>query len=284
VQALWNRTASISIGVRGTAPSLGDKISGLRISFNLEKDSSSEPHKGKITVYNLSRSLWAKFQSDENIYVNLEIGYGNNSDILFQGDVAPTKTKIEKKGSDLVTTIDLKDGALGLENAHIDKSYDAGTAYKQIMKDVVGKFRDIGKIVVDTAIDKISPTKKTNTGMSVSGMSKVLMDKLTHALDFNWFVTNNELIILEQGIDIGEEMIVLTPETGLINYPIKTAEGINFKALIITAKMNPGQLIKIAGGDVNGVYKINKLKFDGDTHGNNWFVEGECQPLSEENI
>lgn len=281
MSVLFNRGASIVLGVRGDTSSIGDRIEGLRILFNLTKDSSSNPHVGTIKIYNLSEMLWTYLQRDENIYVNLEIGYNNNRHILFQGDVSRKMTKREKNGSDIITTIDVKDGAMALETAKLDKSYEAGISPIQIMKDVAQEFKKTGFVMIKNVFNTLTSPHKTITGMAVSGSAKETMDREAAALDANWFINNNKLEVLPQGTSTQTEMIVLTPESGLLDYPIETPEGLHFKSLIITANMNPGQLVKIETDQINGTYIMNKLKFAGDTHGNNWDVEGECQPLSE---
>lgn len=82
---LFNRVAAVTFGLKDVAgpPREGQtrvdynftRISGLRIAFEIEKNSESPPNTAKISIYNLSNHNWGILQSGEQQVVFVEAGY-----------------------------------------------------------------------------------------------------------------------------------------------------------------------------------------------------------------
>lgn len=276
---LFNRQANILLGTREESAREDDKFSGLRVSFDIEKDLTSNANKGKIEIYNFPRDKWARIDREGDVYAMLEIGYSNNMHLLFTGDINANKANIEKRGTDWIVTLDLKDGETTLQDCHIDKSYPPGTTYAQIIKDAANLFHSTGKLGTGRAINKLNEPyfqKKTLTGMTISNNTKKVLDDLLATINYDWFVTDHEMHILGEDEDIGETMLYLSYNTGLINEPVKVKEGIKIKALIPYSKVNPGQLVQLESTFLDAICKIDKIKYIGDTHVTPWYIECEC--------
>ena len=265
---LWTRKANIIFALKGEQ---GIKHSDVRIEFDLKKTSEVNTNSGSIKIYNLNKESRA-FLQQENVVVFLEVGYEDSVDQLYTGDVI--KSSSEKIQSDIVTTIEAKDGSFALENANLDKSYKAGTNLKDVARDVVQTMKEAGAIAVSSLGDLQDETLQN--GMSVTGASRDILKKLTDKQGLEYSIQDNELQILKKGGSTTDEAILLTPETGLIGKPIEREKGIEFKALIQTTKMRPGRKIKIVSSETNGVFVIRKVNYKGDTHGEDWFVLGEA--------
>ncbi len=265
---LWNRKANIIFALRGEQ---GTKHTDLRIAFDIGKTSEVNANPAKIKIYNLNKTSRA-FLQQENVIVILEVGYEDNVDQLFIGDIVKSST--EKTGSDLITTIEAKDGTFALENANLDKSYKAGTNIKDVAKDVINSIQEVGGIIVNS-ISAIKSETLQN-GMSVTGASKKTLDNITEKQGLEYSIQDNELQIIEKNGSTTEEAILLTPETGLLGKPIEREEGIEYKALIQTTKLRPGRRVRITSSEIDGVFINKKVNYKGDTHGTDWFVTGEA--------
>lgn len=266
---LWNRQINIIFALRGEQ---GTKHPDLRIIFEIDKTSETNANPAKIQIYNLKESSRTFLEQKENVIVILEVGYEDNVDQLFTGDIVKSSTK--KEGSDLITTIEAKDGTFVLENSHIDKSYEAGTNIKDVAKDVIKSMKETGGLIINSVEEILGETLQN--GMSISGSSKKILENITNKQGREFSIQDNELQIVKQGGSTTEEAILLTPQTGLIGKPIRREEGIEFKALIQTTKFRPGRKIKIISSDIEGIYTARKIKYKGDSHGPDWFVSGEA--------
>jgi len=252
-------------------------IEKLRISFNIVKDGDSGPNKAKISIYNLSESTYALLENTKalKIKVKLETGYAGDFETLYIGDVIKSVRKMV--GPDRITTIELATGSNANKDVHFDKSYKAGTNKKTIIKDIVNKIKAEAGIAVKN-LGEINNVIAQN-GISISGMAKDLLDTLLGDQGLEYSNQDDILEIVRPNGDIGESVISLSSDSGLLEIPAKRDEGIQFKALIQTG-IKPGRLVEIKSNDVNGQYRIRKCKYKGDTHDKDWFVESVAIPPS----
>lgn len=277
---LWNRKAIVTMGPKGEQ---GVKIEGLRVSFDIEKTLGQPANNAKVMIYNLNESNKSILKTKENLSLALEVGYGDNVDLLFTGDIVRSTT--QRNGADFISTIEIEDGDEGLRKATLDKSYVAGTNEKTIIQDALQSMKDTGQVIIGTIA-----TLKDNiaqNGFSASGLASDIVNGLAKKQDHDFSIQDNETQILKADEDTGEEAIVLTPSTGLIGSPrigligkdATKTDGIEFKALIQTTRFKPGRIAQIKSREVDGFFKILKSKFTGDTHAPAWFVTCEAQTI-----
>ena len=269
---LWKRKANVIFGVKGEQ---GVKVSGLRIIFDIDKTPESVPNTAKISIYNLNETNRDLLKNEENLFIILEVGYGDEIDQLWIGDIKRSSTG--RVGADFVTSIESEDGGQAIREARIDKSYAPGVDLKTVIQDVANTMRDAGNVVVGT-LSRVKSEVAQN-GLTISGISKVIMDDLIEKQDLEWSIQDNEVLFLEPEQDTGEEVVLLTPQTGLIGSPISREKGIGFKALIQTTKIRPGRPVKIQSRQFDGLYRVNKAKYQGDTHEKPWYITGEASEV-----
>ena len=206
----------------------------------------------------------------------LEVGYGDILEQIFIGDIQRSFTK--KSGPDFITTMELSDGGKALSESRLDKSYAAGVKLKSVIDDALATMKEAGEVIIGSVAnikDEIA-----QNGITVSGLSKKIIDNIVGKQGLEFSIQDNETQILDPATDTGEIAILLTPNTGLIGSPQlgivdENIEGIEFKALIQTTKFRPGRAVKIESKNFTGLIRISKSKFTGDTHSPNWFIIGE---------
>jgi len=289
---LWNRSAAVSFGPRGKKNE-GVKISGLRISFEVTKTSESTPNTAKISIYNLSPAHRALLETEEDLGVILEAGYGGNLEELFAGDIRRAVTQqqtvvnkpesltviIVNQGPDRVTTIEAASGQIAVDTVNFDKSYAAGQSTISILSDVI---KSLGSVDIQDALNFLKSGSVTDkiaqAGMALSGMATRHIDKLVDVLDLEWSIQDNSLQILPKGKQTMEEAVLLTPETGLIGSPVWKKGGIEFTALI-NPKVRPGRAVAITIEEkqYTGFFRVWRADFSGDTHEQNWYVKAEAK-------
>jgi hypothetical protein len=272
---LWDRYAALTLGSKDSGQAA--RFEALKVVFQVEKTSESNANTAKISIFNMSDEGRALAEAAK-AFVLLEAGYRDNFGQLFIGDI--TRAYISRQGPDWVTTVECGDGAEALRSTHIDKSYAPDTDYQDIIKDVAQSFVDQGKVVIGSLLGLKS--EKSQTGLSVSGNSKAVLDDLAQKQGLEWSIQDESVQILPKDKDSGRQAVLLTPQTGLIGSPIRRevegGAGVEFTALIQVA-LSPGRLVQIESRQVSGIFKLRQVSFAGDTHGQSWYANGKAVAL-----
>jgi len=261
-ELLFNRYTRLEVGIPGQE---GLVIEGLRISFEVEKTSTSTANASNISVYNLNKAS-RSFMEKKGLFARLIVGYKPPLDIGFEeilavGNVA--KALNDRTPPDWKTQFEIGDGETALNETAVNKSFDAGISLSSVISDVAGTF---GKPV---SYIKGVKDKVLKNGLSVSGAAKAIMDDITEEGDVEWSIQDDEVIVLPKSGATDDEVYVLTPETGLIGSPKKREEGIEFSSLIIP-KLRPGRRVRLESQDFTGLYRIRTAKFRGDNFEGPW--------------
>lgn len=260
---LFFRDWAVTVGERGQ---VGKKYTQLKVVFEIEKTSESTPNKAKISIYNLSSTSRKEYQK-KGLTIRVDAGYQGLVEVLFLGDVH--KPKFDRKGPDIITTFEAGDGERALVNTHFSKSYGAGTKVVQIIQDIAD--------ALGVAVGTVIGIKRDvyNSGVTFSKSAKYAMDYLTKKQDLEWSIQNNTLQVIPKTAHLGEEAILITKDTGLIGVPsVENQDGVKFYSLL-NPKLQPGRLVRIESDQVTGHFKLRKVKFEGDSHGDKW--QAECE-------
>src|SRR5690606_17956957 len=118
------------------------------------------------------------------------------------------------------------------------------------------------------------------------------MNMLTKRQNLTWSIQNDQLQILTPDRATFETTVLLASDTGLINIPSrkkvinlnalkvkdgeKTESGITCTALL-NGEIKVGRLITIKSNDLDGLFRVEKVKYVGDTHGQPWYCEVEAK-------
>ena len=268
----------------------------------MEKNLETNPNAISIDVYNLSKD--SRSLLEENATKNLETGastiwnptthpptlifnagYGDNVKNLFVGDIARVVTKYV--GADIITTIEAGDGEEAFAKARLDKSFAPGAKVGDVLDNIkkamgLGEGKDKGVMRNDSFLN----------GIPLTGLARNHLDMIAQRQNLEWSIQNNTLQFLPRGQATDEDVVLLNGETGLIGVPTKTKvvnrsliksadgkdaqSGIQLLALL-NPEIYPGRRIKVESKSVNGVFRVTKATYVGDTHAQPWYVEIEAQ-------
>jgi len=132
---LFGRRAVLQIGTV--------EVDGLRVSFKVEKDNKPEPNKSEVSVWNLSRDTRAKMLNQtaylgpvqvQSVTLSLQVGYGNDIELIFVGDIMRDGITTVRDGGDWVTTFKSGDGADAFRSARIQESFAKGAKIADVFK------------------------------------------------------------------------------------------------------------------------------------------------------
>lgn len=260
------------------------------ISFEAEKNSESTPNPCKITIANLNNDsrtfIERRIEKTDSSgvktiivpSVELQVGYGevkNKSgqmvkkyETIYRGNIGRAYTG-EKTGPDLMTNIECGDGQQAYKEATIEKSYAPGTSLKDVITDTAASF---GKTVA--AIKDVGE-KSFKNGLSLSGLSRDVMDRLVGGSELEWSIQDDAVQVVGQSSSVGDRVVKISQESGLIGSPSKGDKGIKVRSLL-QPKLKPGSVFNLVSRDLKGDFRVRKITHKGDNKAGDFFSEIEA--------
>jgi len=270
---LFDRKYRIRFGQPGAA---GREISGLRIAFAIERDSSSESNAATIQIWNLSETSRAEILRS-GATVSLEAGYGRELGMIFQGN--DFKVNIRRELPDVVTEIKTQDGGFQLRSNIVNIGFELGSSIRDVVSQIMGTFQDLttnAKEILTVPADQLSE------GWIASGTAKKVLDDLLKPRGIQWSVQDGEIRLVADDKTSNDGAVRLSAGTvtlkgtGLVGSPTKTEDGIIVTSLL-NPKIRPYRQIVVESRDIDGIYKVDKVTHRGDSWGGDWYTVAECR-------
>ncbi len=299
---LFDRVYRLLVGKKGKSEGL--EITELRIQFEITKTAKKDPNKSSIRIYNLRKETRAELEKPDTRCL-LYAGYKDEAGalLIFQGGVTFSWTKYELP--DVITELELGDGAAEIRDTTISVGYDKGVKSTQVLNDVS---KQMG---TPLTLPKDIPERIWQNGLSYFGSARTLLDKVTKGSELEWSIQNGNLQVIKKGMVTTRQGIVLSADSGLIGFPeherkanegtteVKDADkkkktvstpakhydGWSVNSLLMP-EVNPGDRVKLESRAVNGIFRVQELKHKGDSHDGDWQTEMKlidpAAPLTEE--
>ena len=275
----FDRRAIVTIG--------GRRIEGLRVRFRVTRDLGPQASPAEIRVYNLSRDSRAWAASSDAVL--LEAGYEGRVETVFLGKVDHVAST--REGPDWVTTISAGDGLEAWESRVSltgGDGLDPAEVFRQMMRQV--------PFAAGNAFDKIRERGPAGAMESIEAFSRSLVlegpameqiQSLAEDMGFQVSVQGGELQLLWRGtgreaVDLTDEPpVVLAPSTGLVGSPVVGSDGEVKAQCLLHPDLRPGRAVLLESREVRrGGYRVERVTFDGDTHGRQWYADLELRPLA----
>ena len=283
--AQWLRKYRLLIKPKSGSNALD--VSQLRITFTCIKSTTEKPNFSQVVVYNLNQQTIASIKAGDTVV--LEAGYeGGNFGMIFTGQIVQPYT-MKEDGTDVALVLIIQDG-----DEYLNSAFTAETvAINSTPKDILGicsKGSDgLGTISKDLPKTKL-PRGKVLFGSSASYVSKIA--KSSHS---QFYVEDGKVNIVAAPDYDSKTAVELNPDTGLIGIPSQTDDGVSGQCLInpsiklntllyinsrlVTAKaasLGQDGTVQQTAINTDGVYRIVKLTYEGDTHGDPWYCTFEA--------
>jgi hypothetical protein len=267
---LFNRKYRIRFGQSGSP---GREINGLRIAFNVERDSDSGANSATIEIWNLAKESVVELERKDCV-VTLEAGYGTDIGMVFKGNDILLNQRRELP--DVITEIRAGDGGKQIRTQVASIGFEPGALIKDVIKSLVDTFNDVTKSNID--INKLD-LGKFSQGFVANGRTKKLLDDILKPRGYQWSIQDGEVRIIQETATSDEMMFVISAKSGLIGSPTKTKNeektGLNFTTLL-NAGLRPYRRVKLESENVTGIYKIDKVVHRGDSWSGDWITLVEC--------
>ncbi|QBH97290.1 hypothetical protein EKN56_13310 [Limnobaculum zhutongyuii] len=242
---LFNRIAELVVGeVDGNAVIIKD----LRFSFEIKKDNDKSTNKLTLKIYNMNNQTRCLVEQVNNC-VMLKAGYEDDigAITIFTGTVVSAWTI--REGNDTITEMSVRDGILPLRQNKISVSYAPGTSALDILDDISHTFSIPVKSFPENIIDK--PYIR---GFAFCGKAETAMSNICNYLGLTWSIQNNEIQILNKNNPVTDELVVLTPDNGLIGFPTRIVDSTRKKSQGDPSP--PSQLVLSESLDSKNQYQI----------------------------
>ena len=291
---LWGRKWSIKVVMTDgtTALDVSDsdyEPGALRVTFRIEQNVDNPIPVAEITIYNLAGDTERKLIG-EGARVIVEAGYQEGAygqifngrvwqvrrnrqnvvdyslllsctDFFYNADPSGFVRIVTEAGQDMRGQLNTLAEAAGFTLGHVTEDLDTSKLPR-------------GKVFFGTADKYLRQIARYNSGSYLVSDGKVHITRITDTVPAG-------------------ELLVLTPETGLIGTPNQCEYGVGFRALLDPRiKLSPQTpLVKIDQAmiwamklqfkegqkastlDQDGIYKIGAVTYIGDTRGNDWYVD-----------
>ncbi|MCL2085178.1 MAG: hypothetical protein FWH06_07990 [Oscillospiraceae bacterium] len=279
---LYSRRYKLIIG---TGDANGIEVSSLHCSFSVEKSMNADPNPSVVQIFNLAPNTRNNILTN-GVRIIIEAGYdGSQYGLIFDGDIVRTLKRADN-GIDKITEIIAQDGDVFLNSGFISVSYAAG----QTSRDVIEGFAGIANsdVSVGSVSENLSGTRLAR-GKAIFGQPKDYARKIAKGEGALFYVCDRKINLVKPADLSKDEIVSLSPGSGLIGTPEQAEDGVKAKCLL-NPLLNLNKLVYIdndlvrqdvkAGALSTGVYKIIALAHKGDTRGQDWYTEftGIAQP------
>lgn len=241
----------------------------MRVSFNANKSAVGGLNKLTVNIYNLTpthRLALAKDAEDpKRIAISFRVGYKDSMQLLFKGTIhRGTNTR---EGPDFVTELQCLDGG-----------HDFLTGFTSAT--VKGKARAVDAVLGDlpnTGKGKLATLGDATRPIVLVGPPARLLDRLVGEGE-TWYVDEEKLYILGDKQVVSNFIPVVNAATGLLNTPTREAFKVTFDTLL-NPTLRIGGLCKlesVSAPQMDGVYKIDAIGYNGDNYGKVWSQSVTC--------
>ena len=296
---LFDRECSLIVGPGGGT---GKELSGLRISFSIQKGSNKSPNKCTAKVYNTSKTTRALLDVIGNVVI-LKAGYKDDigAATIFTGNITSSLTV--REGPDRITEVVMEDGFLEFRDTKTSFSFQAGVSAMQVLTDLTKRFGLPVRPLPEDTERKTYPS-----GFAFVGRVREAMDKVCENMGFEWSLQNREVQVIKKGGVFKRSAYVMSANSGLVGSPSKESKTMTEKAAakegvtsqqqgvrsttkrdkkgkdqkmlqvtgykivsLLQPLIEPGAYIQLKSVGINGeFFRVEELTHQGDTHANEW--------------
>lgn len=283
----FGRIIEVLIGPPGQT---GLKIDGLRMTFDIEKDSKPTPNKASLKIFNMSKdNAKAVAKAGNSLVINA--GYADEMvGGLFFGDIITAWP--HRDGSDYILEIDALDGIKDLQAKTIALSYSEGT----VVADVANQILNVMAMAVKGK-EKLDTTITYPTGYTFIGKAKDALTEVLRRLGLKFSVQNGIIYIIKDDEGADQTGLLLTTSTGLLVSPeilqdnsqqvgtttqsptaTKPAPAPNRWKLrtLMFPQIVPGAYVQVQSPVVETTLLIEKAKYAGDNWDGPFTIEAEA--------
>lgn len=264
-------------------------IEDHRIKFEVTKSVAQRNNAAKIEIFNLSYGTRKKIGLKETM-VQLYAGYLQNQGAvqIGQGTICQVSTVRDK--TEVISRILLKDGLINIKNNPISFSYENDVKLEEVLTKLAAEAGLAFKVSGISA-------ETIKGGYALLGSLDYELNELANSFDFEWSIQNNVLLVTGRKQTSSEQILLLTPSTGLILSPehlkkisqrlqkqkdkgeiLNDVNIFKIQALL-QPQLQLNDIIAVDSEDLTGKFRVQKITHIGDTRDNDWYSNLEVRAI-----
>lgn len=263
----------------------------IRITFEVSKTITREPNSAHIRIYNLAPDTEREI-IHEGSQLILSAGY-DNPGVIFKGQIfQPLRGK--ENATDYYLDLYGLDGDAYLNLGFMSGTIASNQTRRKIAEQILRESNleldsvDVNQLPEDNIVDGSKP--HSERAKVIFGKPSKYLSSLSKMGNSTFYVDNNEGKFFNPSSTIGkDEAHLITTETGMVGFPEQIDYGVTVKCFLNPA-IRLGDFIKIDNKSVilqpmsmgdqdyysrllnsDGVYRVIKIDYSGDSRGNDWF-------------
>lgn len=254
----------------------------LPTKFKLKYGARRSQNEGEVVLTNLSAESRAWLEAGETT-ITVRAGYdpegqGTLPPVAGTGDGLDIQS--EQRGADWMTTLALSDGERAARSGRATLSYSSAARRDLVEAAARALVGSTGLAIGDIAVQMVGTEWDTLlSDVAAEGPAGRVLDGLLPA-DWTWTVMDEALVLVPPDGAVGERVLVVSPETGLVGSPkpvrssgrARTERGLEVR-MLLDATLRPGQRIDLRARDYAGLYVVREVTHQGDTHGGDWYSD-----------
>ena len=244
-------------------------IDALRIKFKIKRGAVKSPDTATFDIYGLNDAHRNLIISQFN-QVRFSAGYGQLG-LLYHGEILFSSAT--RNGNDIVLQVTAGDGLTDYSKAMMSTVLKPGADDKTIIQECLNSMSNITATEVD-----VLASKKLTRSCVLFGRTRRHMSVSAANQKRDWLIHNTSTLRMTLPETASDEIVLLSEESGMINAPERTKDGVLVECLInpriqlgshiaLQSKVNP---------DVNGELKVIYNEMIGDTTGKDWYMKLTC--------
>jgi hypothetical protein len=256
------------------------EITDLRVQFRVHRSLTKHPNTCDVTITNLAATTRIDLET-KPVLVVLHAGYDDNLKLLYTGDLRFGMTK--QQGANWETMLQLGDGDCMHRWARVNRSYKAGTSIRTVLKDAA---KSMGFVLPQALAKDSSLDRAFAVGTTAHGPTRDELTRLLSPFGYHWSIQNNVLCILRDNEVNSTRALPLDEDHGMIGTPEFGSPPRSGKPPHMTVtsllypELNPGDLVYLTSKVKSGLFRLELVKHNGDTHSpENWSTTVEIKPL-----
>lgn len=267
-------------------------IENSKIQFEIIKSKNAKENTAKVEIYNLAPNT-RKLITEQEALVRIFAGYAQNKGLIEIGQGDISKVKHNRDKTEVVTEIYMAEGIRKIRDNPISISFSSKSKLK--LTNVLDNLRTKSNNQFVFRLIDVDDNKTIDNGYSDLGSLDQILNNLAMQFGFEWSVQNGIITIKGTKKSVANEIMLLTPSSGLILHPesvkqvsrrlekssiTKQDRKINSIQALLQPHLQVNDIIAIASQDLNGKYEIQKITHKGDTRGNDWYSDMEVISLN----
>ena len=264
----------------------------LRVSFNVLRTLRAVPAQAEVTLYNLEPGLRRRLVEAAarkltpagtqgargRVRVRLLAGYATTGvSQIFAGDMR--EVRVEDQGPDVAVRISAGDGLGSVSTRGAPRTFAAGTPLIDVLKRALQDSGLEAGNALASAQDALRGRTVGSGGLALDGDPVRAIDEVVRAVELEWSIQDGQVQVLAPDRALAGVAVLLSAGTGLVGTPSEDQRRHVRATALMNPEIAPGRLVRIESRDFSGDYRVQAVRYIGDTHGQPWYCEIEGRRL-----